>query len=112
MTSFAMSNNPYNPYQSDLEHWRLEATVYKDRVEEIHCVSDPARGVRRKPQKKIWRVKRFLGRGSFGEVRLETNEEDGHMRAVKRVSTTHANLSNSECEKELKALLEFSKPKV
>ena len=31
---------------------------------------------------------------------------------MKRISTTSATLSNSECEKELKALLEFSKPKV
>jgi calcium/calmodulin-dependent protein kinase I len=57
-------------------------------------------------------VEQILGHGSFGQVRLEKNYEDGQVRAVKRITTTSATLSNSECEKELKALLEFSKPKV
>lgn len=97
---------------SDIDHWHLNATVFKDRVEEIHFISDPARNVRRPEHKKIWEVERFLGRGSFGEVRLERNKEDGIARAVKHIATTSMTLSNSECEKELKALLEFSKPKV
>ena len=97
---------------SDIDHWHLNATVFKDRVEEIHFISDPARNVRRREHKKVWEVERFLGRGSFGEVRLERNKEDGIARAVKRIATTSMTLSNSECEKELKALLEFSKPKV
>ena len=50
-----------------------------------------------------------LGHGGFGEVRLEKNKEDGKARAVKRIATASTNLSNSECEKELRALLEFSK---
>jgi hypothetical protein len=95
---------------SDIEHWQINATVFKDRVEEIHYVSDPLRNVRRRPQTKIWQVERFLGRGGFGEVRLERNS-DGQARAVKRIPTTSTALSNSECVKELKALLEFSKPK-
>jgi calcium/calmodulin-dependent protein kinase I len=61
---------------------------------------------------KVWKVEQFLGRGSFGEVRLQRNTEDGKVRAVKRISTVGTKLSNDECEKELKALLEFSKPKV
>lgn len=52
-----------------------------------------------------------MGQGSFGQVRLERNHEDGQVRAVKRITTGSATLSNSECEKELKALLEFSKTK-
>jgi hypothetical protein len=96
---------------SDIEHWHINATVYKDRVEEIHYISDPARNVRRRPQTKVWQVERFLGRGGFGEVRLERNTGDGKARAVKRITTTGTTLSNSECEEELKALLEFSKPK-
>jgi hypothetical protein len=96
---------------SDIEHWHINATVYKDRVEEIHYISDPARNIRRRQQTKVWQVERFLGRGGFGEMRLERNTEDGKARAVKRIATTSTTLSNSECEKELKALLEFSKPK-
>ena len=59
----------------------------------------------------VWHIKKFLGQGGFGEVRLERNREDKKSRAVKRIVTRTA-LSNSEFEKELKALLEFSKLKV
>lgn len=57
-------------------------------------------------------MEQFLGRGGFGEVRLERNKEDDKVRAVKRIVTASTMLSNSKCERELKALLEFSKPKV
>jgi serine/threonine protein kinase len=97
--------------RSDIEHRQINATVYKDRVEEIHYMTDPARNIRRRPQIKVWKVERFLGRGGFGEVRLEKSTEDGKARAVKRIPTAGANLSIEECERELKALLEFSKPK-
>jgi hypothetical protein len=80
-------------------------------VEEIHYITDPARNIRRRPQTKVWRIERFLGRGGFAEVRLE-KREGGEVRAVKRIPTASENLSINECEKELKALLEFSKPKV
>jgi calcium/calmodulin-dependent protein kinase I len=98
--------------KSDIEHWHINAKVYKDRVEEIHYITDPARNIRRKPQTEVWQVKQFLGRGGFGAVRLEENKEDSKKRAVKRIQTTTTSLSNSHFKKELKALLEFSKPKV
>lgn len=97
---------------SDLEHWQLNATVYEDRVEEIQYITDPARNIRREQRIKVWRIERYLGRGGFGEVRLEKNTEDGKTRAVKRIPTTGADLRDKECVRELKALLEFSKPKV
>jgi serine/threonine protein kinase len=97
---------------SDIEHWQINAKVFKDRVEEVHIISDPSRNVRREPQTKIWQIERFLGRGGFGEVRLERNKHDGKTRAVKRIPTTSSSLKDSDCVKELKALLEFSKPKV
>jgi hypothetical protein len=100
------------PSKSDIEHWHINATVYKDRVEETRYIIDPARNIRRRPQTTVWKVERFLGRGGFGEVRLEKNKEDSKARVVKRIATTSTTLSNNECEKELKALLEFSKPKV
>ncbi|KFZ23289.1 hypothetical protein V502_02232 [Pseudogymnoascus sp. VKM F-4520 (FW-2644)] len=53
--------------RSDIEHWQINATVYKDRVEEIHYITDPARNIRRRPQTKVWKVERILGRGGFGE---------------------------------------------
>jgi hypothetical protein len=97
---------------SDIEHWHINAIVHKDCVEETHYVSDPARNIRRRPETTIWQVERLLGRGGFGEVRLERNRQDGRARAVKRIAMMGTNLTNMECEKELKALLEFSKPKV
>lgn len=95
---------------SDLHHWHINATVYHDRIEEVHYISDPARKIRRKPHTQVWQVEKFLGRGGFGEVQLQINRENKKARAVKRIATT--GLSNNECEKELQALLEFSKPKV
>jgi hypothetical protein len=97
--------------KSDIDHWQIDATVYDNRVEEIHYITDPARNIRRRPQTKVWSFERLLGRGGFGEVHLQKNAEDGRVRAVKRIVTSSTDLSNNECEKELKALLEFSKPK-
>ena len=97
---------------SDLDHWNINATVFKDRVEEIHFLNDPAKNIRRQQQKHTWHVGQFLGRGGFGEVRLQQNHETGQARAVKRITMIGNVLSKSECEKELDALLEFSKPKV
>jgi hypothetical protein len=98
---------------SYIKHWHLNATVYDDRVEEIYYINDPRRNVRRKAQTRVWQLDKLLGRGGFGDVRLERSREDpGKARAVKRIATASTTLSITECEKELEALLEFSKPKV
>lgn len=97
--------------KTDIQHLHIDAKVYQDRVEELHYITDPARNIRRRPQTKVWHTDRVLGYGSFGEVRLERNQEDGKERAVKKIRTQSTPLSNREYEKELKALLEFSKPK-
>lgn len=68
---------------SDIEHWDINAIVHKDCVEETNYVSDPAKNIRRQPVTTIWNVERLLGRGGFGEVRLERNKQDGRARAVK-----------------------------
>lgn len=86
--------------------------MHKDQVAEVHYITDPGRNIRRQPQITTWKVDRILGRGSFGEVRLERDVDKGHVRAVKRIPAASSNISNNEFEKELKALLEFSKPKV
>ncbi|KAH9216174.1 kinase-like domain-containing protein [Leptodontidium sp. 2 PMI_412] len=77
-------------------------------VVETHSISDASAGKRRVLQTRIWKVERLLGKGGFGEVRLETHE--GGQRAVKRIWATGATFK-VEYERELKALLEFSKPK-
>jgi hypothetical protein len=60
---------------SDSGHRRLEAVIFPDHgVVESHQVSDPARGLRRVPLTKVWRTERLLGRGSFGEVYLQSQD--------------------------------------
>lgn len=95
--------------KTDIEHWQLDAQVYPDRVEETHIVTDPVRNIRRKSQKVVWYVEKLLGRGSYGEVRLERSRTDKKVRAVKKIAV---DATISEYRKELEALLEFSKPKV
>ncbi|KAH8808784.1 WD40-repeat-containing domain protein [Xylogone sp. PMI_703] len=96
---------------SDIKHWKINATIYEDRVEETHFMTDPARNIRRRPYTKVWRVEHHLGRGSFGDVRLEKDSVDGNVRAVKRIAGGGINLNDDRYQQELKALLEFSKPK-
>ncbi|KAG8406374.1 hypothetical protein J3458_021209 [Metarhizium acridum] len=96
--------------KSDIEHWHIDTATYDNRVEEIHFVTDPKRNIRRKRQTVVWHFEQLLGRGGFGEVRLERNRKNEAVRAVKKIATG-ATLSNNDCEKELKAFLEFLKLK-
>jgi hypothetical protein len=97
---------------SDLDHRRLDATVYPDCVVEVHRISDIARGLRKVPVTKAWRIEKILGHGSFGEVQLQVQDrEPGSKRAVK-VIATKGRMSTVDCERELTALIEFTKPKV
>lgn len=57
-----------------------------------------------------WKVDRLLAKGGFGEVRLEVCVEEKKRRAVKRIWATGSTFK-IQYERELKALLEFSKPK-
>jgi serine/threonine protein kinase len=98
-------------YLSDLEHTKLEAHVYPGGiVVQTNYISDPITGQRRVPKTKVWRVERALGQGSFGGVRLEVHPEENEQRAVKRIWSTGSQFKKAY-ERELKALLEFSKPK-
>jgi serine/threonine protein kinase len=100
------------PPKTDIDHWKINATVYKDRVEEAHYITDPARNIAPSLQTKVWKVQKYLGRGAFGEVRLEENLAGKEARAVKRIITESTDLNSEHCEREIKALLEFSKPEV
>lgn len=85
------------------EYWHINAAfVSEDKVEEIsspHNVSDE-----RQTRKTVWQVERELGRGTFGQVRLERHTTSGRRRAVKKIALGH-----DDYEKELLALVEFSK---
>jgi serine/threonine protein kinase len=97
-------------YLSDFEHTKLDAHVHPGSVVQTHYISDPVTGRRRVPKTKVWKVERVLGKGSFGEVRLEVCLEENERRAVKRIWAT-GSAFKIQYERELKALLEFSKPK-
>jgi serine/threonine protein kinase len=97
-------------YLSDLDHHKINAQVNPWQVVETHYISDPSNGHRKVPRVKLWKVERVLGKGGCAEVRLETNREDDEKRAVKRMWTSGSTLKK-EYQRELMALLEFSKPK-
>jgi hypothetical protein len=99
-------------YTSDLEHYRIEAKVVNNHVEETYHLSDTAKGIQAEPTTKIWTIGGRLGRGGYGEVKLHSYEQQ--KRAVKRIEipSESAKLDDHDYIRELKALLEFSKPKV
>lgn len=99
---------------SDSDHRRLDAVVFPDYlVVETHTVSDPSRGLRRVPVTKVWRTERVLGRGGFAEVHLQSQETDKDAkRALKIIHTRGQKLSLTDCQRELTAMIEFTKPKV
>ena len=96
---------------SDSDHRKLEATVLPDCVVESHQVSDTARGLRRVQITKLWRTERIIGHGAFGEVLLQALDNDvRNKRALKVIRGVK--MTPDECQRELTALIEFTKPKV
>lgn len=95
-------------YLSDFEHTKLEALVCPGMVVQMRYISNSTTGQRRVSQTQIWKVERLLGKGGFREVRLEAYADE--QRAVKRIWATGTTFK-VEYERELKALMEFSKPK-
>jgi hypothetical protein len=102
------------PHVSDSDHRRLEAVVFADHcVVESHQISDASRGLRRVPVTRVWRTERLLGRGGYGEVHLQSQESNKNAkRALKVIPTRGVKLSLEDCQRELTAMIEFTKPKV
>jgi hypothetical protein len=62
---------------------------------------------------RIWRTERLLGRGGFGEVHLQSQDIDKNAkRALKVIPTRGPKMSLTGCQRELIAMIEFTKPKV
>jgi hypothetical protein len=97
---------------SDFDHRRLDATVYPDCVVEVHQISDIEQGLRKVAVTKIWRTKCVLNRGTFGEVHLQVQDKDPESKRAVKVIPVIGPMSRAECERELTALIEFTKPKV
>ncbi|KFZ07481.1 hypothetical protein V501_06415 [Pseudogymnoascus sp. VKM F-4519 (FW-2642)] len=97
---------------SQFDHTKINAQVIREAnlVIETHLVSDLVSGQRRVPKQKVWRVERIIGKGAFGEIRLEVLMEGSEQRAVKRLWTSGSTLKR-EYQRELEALVEFSKLK-
>ena len=99
---------------SDSDHRRLEAKVFPDHcVVESYEISDASRGLRRVPVTRVWRTERLLGRGGFGEVHLQSQEAEKDVkRALKIIPTRGVKLSHEDFQRELTAMIEFTKPRV
>lgn len=99
-------------YLSQFDHAKIDATVLREAnlVIEKHLISDLALGQRRVPTQKVWKIERVIGKGGYGEVRLESLMDGNEKRAVKRLWTSGSALKK-EYQRELEALMEFSKPK-
>lgn len=96
---------------SDSDHRRLEVTILPDCIVESHQISDVTRGLRKVQITKVWRTEGVLGRGAFGEVLLQALDNDlEKKRALKVIHGVK--MTPDECQRELTAMIEFTKPKV
>lgn len=99
-------------FRTDFEHAKFEALVGPNFVSQISNIPNSTSGQRQvqEPVSTIWHTERLLARGASGEVRVERCVATQRLRAVKRIWQTGSRFQ-SKYERELKALLEFSKPK-
>jgi hypothetical protein len=96
---------------SDSDHRKLEAIILPDCVVESHQISDASQGLRRVHITKVWRTERVLGYGSFGEVLLQALDNDPEKKRALKV-IRGVKMTQAECQRELTAMIEFTKPKV
>ena len=102
----------FAPLQA-FDHEKIDAHVVPGGliVVEQHIVNNPITGERRVRKERIWRCEQVIVTGAYGQVRLErTLEGPPEVRAVKRLWTNGTKLKK-EYQRELEALVEFSKPK-
>lgn len=96
---------------SDSDHRKIEATVQPYCVVELHQISDATQGLRKVQVTKLWRTERIIGHGTFGEVWLQALDND--TRKKRALKVIHGvKMTPEECQRELIAMIEFSKPRV
>lgn len=91
-----------------VEHFKLEAELFREYTEHSYYKSDRSNGRRKVKIVKKWRKKYDIGEGSFGKVWLEV-EEDGSERAVKAISRRLCSYNGIDYKKELLAMAKLSK---
>ena len=97
----------------DFEHYKIESVFYPDYVQQIEYISDAARGLRRAKVERRWKRHQTIGEGGFGSVWLERDMGNLALaRAVKTIKKSQIRQSMFDYKRELKAMAEFSKPKV
>ena len=95
--------------QRVVNRYEIERTeVFLDRVEHRRFISDRNLGVRRQTKIERWRKKKFLGRGTYGDVWLE-EEEEGRLRAVKIIRKDENASTNTKRLQEPFAMAYMSK---
>ena len=97
--------------QRVVNRYEIERTeFFPDCVEHRRFVSDRSSGVRRQIKIERWRRKKSLGRGSYGDVWLEEEEEEeGKLRAVKIIRKDENASTNTRRLQELFAMAYMSK---
>jgi len=96
---------------SDSDHRRIEAIILPDCVVESHQISDAAQGLRRVHITKVWRTEGVLGYGGFSEVLLQALDNRAEKKRALKV-IRGVKMTQAECQRELTAMIEFTKPKV
>jgi hypothetical protein len=96
---------------SESDHRRIEAIILPDCVGESHQISDAAEGLRRVHVTKLWRTERVLGYGGFSKVLLQALDNDTEKKQALKV-IRGVKMAQAEWQRELTAMIEFTKPKV
>ncbi len=90
-----------------LETFQLNVTFSASCVEQRRTFSDRRRGLRNVVEVKTWRRTRELGRGGFGTVHLEEDDQ-GNARAVKEVPKSMGKHPTISPLREILAMAAFS----
>ena len=108
-----LASIPIMSFLTELDHVKLETVFQTDHVIHTEYISNVARGYRKRRIETKWYMERQLGEGGFGAVFLETKGIDRKtVRAVKKIDKRWMRVTSTDYTRELKALAEFSKPKV
>jgi hypothetical protein len=102
------SSQPFLTGNDILDTFHLNVTFSGSYLEQRRAFSDRRRGLRDVIEVKTWRRTKELGRGGFGIVYLEEDEQ-GNARAVKEVPRAMGKQTTIDPLREITAMAAFSK---